>query len=138
VPVLYPSDISTRHATSVSSTFSSQLKSPCKLGQAMASSNLDGPEHSSPESFEVEDDSSHQTSSAQWPVQDQASPDGTSTSPSQPTRIAPPMQKRRRVTRACDECRRKKIKCDGKQPCTHCTVYSYGKFVSTSRSQAEI
>lgn len=37
------------------------------------------------------------------------------------------MQKRRRVTRACDECRRKKIKCDGKQPCTHCTVYSYGK-----------
>lgn len=35
-------------------------------------------------------------------------------------------QKRRRVTRACDECRRKKIKCDGKQPCTHCTVYSYG------------
>ena len=38
-----------------------------------------------------------------------------------------PLQKRRRVTRACDECRRKKIKCDGKQPCTHCTVYSYGK-----------
>ena len=38
-----------------------------------------------------------------------------------------PMQKRRRVTRACDECRRKKIKCDGKQPCTHCTVYSYGE-----------
>lgn len=37
-----------------------------------------------------------------------------------------PVQKRRRVTRACDECRRKKIKCDGKQPCTHCAVYSYG------------
>ena len=36
-----------------------------------------------------------------------------------------PLQKRRRVTRACDECRRKKIKCDGKQPCSHCTVYSY-------------
>ncbi|KAF2875493.1 fungal-specific transcription factor domain-containing protein [Massariosphaeria phaeospora] len=35
------------------------------------------------------------------------------------------LQKRRRVTRACDECRRKKIKCDGQQPCTHCTVYSY-------------
>ncbi|KAF2657041.1 hypothetical protein K491DRAFT_714785 [Lophiostoma macrostomum CBS 122681] len=44
----------------------------------------------------------------------------------QPQRSATaPMQKRRRVTRACDECRRKKIKCDGKQPCTHCTVYSY-------------
>ncbi|KAJ9641594.1 Gypsy retrotransposon integrase-like protein 1 [Knufia peltigerae] len=41
------------------------------------------------------------------------------------TRPPAPMQKRRRVTRACDECRRKKIKCDGKQPCTHCTVYSY-------------
>lgn len=38
-----------------------------------------------------------------------------------------PLQKRRRVTRACDECRRKKIKCNGKQPCTHCTVYSYGE-----------
>ena len=36
------------------------------------------------------------------------------------------LPKRRRVTRACDECRRKKIKCDGKQSCTHCTVYSYG------------
>jgi len=39
---------------------------------------------------------------------------------------AMPVQKRRRVTRACDECRRKKIKCNGKQPCTHCSVYSYG------------
>jgi hypothetical protein len=43
------------------------------------------------------------------------------------TKPTVPVQKRRRVTRACDECRRKKIKCDGKQPCTHCTVYSYGK-----------
>ncbi|SCV05455.1 LANO_0H07866g1_1 [Lachancea nothofagi CBS 11611] len=33
--------------------------------------------------------------------------------------------KRRRVTRACDECRKKKVKCDGQQPCIHCTVYSY-------------
>ena len=41
--------------------------------------------------------------------------------------LSMPVQKRRRVTRACDECRRKKIKCDGKQPCTHCSVYSYGK-----------
>jgi hypothetical protein len=48
--------------------------------------------------------------------------------PNQPTDSTVPVQKRRRrVTRACDECRRKKIKCDGKQPCTHCTVYSYGK-----------
>lgn len=47
-----------------------------------------------------------------------------------------PIQKRRRVTRACDECRRKKIKCDGKQPCTHCSVYSYGAYhdLATVRS----
>lgn len=44
-----------------------------------------------------------------------------------------PVQKRRRVTRACDECRRKKIKCDGKQPCTHCSVYSYGEARSHSK-----
>ncbi|KXG48781.1 Transcription factor [Penicillium griseofulvum] len=44
-------------------------------------------------------------------------------SPTDPKSL--PAQKRRRVGRACDECRRKKIKCDGKQPCTHCTVYSY-------------
>lgn len=48
------------------------------------------------------------------------------TSPADPKLSSLPMQKRRRVGRACDECRRKKIKCDGKQPCTHCTVYSYG------------
>lgn len=49
-----------------------------------------------------------------------------SPSESKPGSQSLPMQKRRRVGRACDECRRKKIKCDGKQPCTHCTVYSYG------------
>ncbi|KAH8752130.1 hypothetical protein F5882DRAFT_309438 [Hyaloscypha sp. PMI_1271] len=53
----------------------------------------------------------------------QTSPNSTS----QPPRTPAPLQKRRRVTRACDECRRKKIKCDGKIPCTHCTVYSYGE-----------
>ena len=57
----------------------------------------------------------------------QTTPEGQdgSEQPAKPV-TAGPMQKRRRVTRACDECRRKKIKCDGKQPCTHCTVYSYG------------
>ncbi|AET40152.1 Asg1p Ecym_5397 [Eremothecium cymbalariae DBVPG len=33
--------------------------------------------------------------------------------------------KRRRITRACDECRKKKVKCDNRHPCIHCTVYSY-------------
>ncbi|KAG9688148.1 hypothetical protein KCU95_g9088, partial [Aureobasidium melanogenum] len=56
----------------------------------------------------------------------QTSPTGPSGSLAQTqSKSQLPMQKRRRVTRACDECRRKKIKCDGKQPCTHCTVYSY-------------
>lgn len=32
-----------------------------------------------------------------------------------PDEFGGPAPKRRRVTRACDECRRKKIKCDGKQ-----------------------
>lgn len=36
-----------------------------------------------------------------------------------------PIHKRRRVTRACDECRKKKVKCDGRQPCVSCTVYSF-------------
>ncbi|CAK7216291.1 hypothetical protein SCUCBS95973_002763 [Sporothrix curviconia] len=32
--------------------------------------------------------------------------------------------KRRRIARACDMCRKKKIKCDGKMPsCTHCVNY---------------
>ncbi|TVY43617.1 Activator of stress genes [Lachnellula occidentalis] len=73
----------------------------------------------SPESFEV-DEESNPMQSAQWQTQGQTSPNSTSQ-----TRATAPLQKRRRVTRACDECRRKKIKCDGKQPCTHCTVYSY-------------
>lgn len=76
------------------------------------------------------------TDSAQWDNPEdialpdtptQASPEGQDANePSTKPATAAPMQKRRRVTRACDECRRKKIKCDGKQPCTHCTVYSYG------------
>ena len=33
-------------------------------------------------------------------------------------------QKRRRIARACDMCRKKKIKCDGKMPkCSHCENY---------------
>ncbi|KAL2074597.1 hypothetical protein VTL71DRAFT_8375 [Oculimacula yallundae] len=83
------------------------------LPRAEAPSNASGP--SSPEPFDGDDDEG--SSTAQWQSQSQDQ--------SQPTRTTAPLQKRRRVTRACDECRRKKIKCDGKQPCTHCTVYSY-------------
>ena len=82
------------------------------------------------------DDVQWQVQSAGKPVQPSATDHFESNSPRIP---AVPMQKRRRVTRACDECRRKKIKCDGKQPCTHCTVYSYGRppsFLSNCFTQA--
>jgi hypothetical protein len=45
-----------------------------------------------------------------------------------PPRPPVPLQKRRRVTRACDECRRKKIKCDGAVHCNHCQVCDHRKF----------
>jgi hypothetical protein len=71
-----------------------------------------------------------------WSIHDAASPaesvksDAETDDKAGDAESAPsqPIQKRRRVTRACDECRRKKIKCDGKQPCTHCSVYSYGAY----------
>lgn len=97
----------------------------------MSASHL-GSTHSSPESF---DDDTGMMGTANWqhmppPVQT-APPSiaGSSTASSVPIKTPLPLQKRRRVTRACDECRRKKIKCDGKQPCTHCTVYSYGSYI---------
>ncbi|TLD19959.1 hypothetical protein PspLS_09382 [Pyricularia sp. CBS 133598] len=34
------------------------------------------------------------------------------------------VRKRRRIPRACDDCRRKKIKCDGKRPCASCAEFS--------------
>ncbi|KAL0931949.1 C6 transcription factor [Colletotrichum truncatum] len=80
----------------------------------------------------MSDNESAAPSANDWPVKEPPSPSGSHSGsdvdekPSQQG-DAPnvPVQKRRRVTRACDECRRKKIKCDGKQPCTHCSVYSY-------------
>ncbi|CAL3964880.1 hypothetical protein PZA11_002220 [Diplocarpon coronariae] len=73
---------------------------------------------SSPEEFEADADDDAQQDGQR---QDLASASMTSHRQQEPASL----QKRRRVTRACDECRRKKIKCDGKQPCTHCVVYSY-------------
>ena len=61
-------------------------------------------------------------------AQESESEDHEDATASQHPKTPGPLQKRRRVTRACDECRRKKIKCDGRQPCTHCTVYSYGTY----------
>src|SRR5271155_1263366 len=82
-------------------------------------------DHSSAD--EIEDDSTVLTEEHWHDSQEHASPMDGSPGSAQPPKPSMPVQKRRRVTRACDECRRKKIKCDGKQPCTHCTVYSYGR-----------
>lgn len=86
---------------------------------------------------DMSEDDAGAMSVSDWQLADVASPadsaksdedlDERSNDPNAPSQ---PMQKRRRVTRACDECRRKKIKCDGKQPCTHCSVYSYGTAAS--------
>ncbi len=92
-------------------------------------------EHASPEDYDdgVSDGESvggesavKQESSPASPSSARLAGEGKKTSSA---KSAAHLQKRRRVTRACDECRRKKIKCDGKQPCTHCTVYSYGMHV---------
>ena len=90
------------------------------------------PTESSEEDYEEDahpDEGQWQNQNAGKPIQPGAPGHFAISSP--PRITAVPMQKRRRVTRACDECRRKKIKCDGKQPCTHCTVYSYGKHFPT-------
>ncbi|PNY23060.1 Stress gene activator [Tolypocladium capitatum] len=83
-------------------------------------------------SGDISEDDAGPLSVGDWQLPDAPSPadsaksdtelDDRSADPNAPSQ---PIQKRRRVTRACDECRRKKIKCDGKQPCTHCSVYSY-------------
>ena len=89
-----------------------------------------GSTHSSPSEFEEDGDGTMGNSNWQHmaPSIHTTPPSlgGSSGSSSVTAKAQLPLQKRRRVTRACDECRRKKIKCDGKQPCTHCTVYSYG------------
>lgn len=81
---------------------------------------------------DISDDEVGPLSVTDWTIRDALSPgDGLVSDieieDRQAAGATQPIQKRRRVTRACDECRRKKIKCDGKQPCTHCSVYSYGK-----------
>jgi len=46
--------------------------------------------------------------------------------------------KRRRIARACDMCRKKKIKCDGKQPCGHCQSYKIDcAFTFTEKKRAQ-
>ncbi|KAH6854536.1 hypothetical protein B0I37DRAFT_422123 [Chaetomium sp. MPI-CAGE-AT-0009] len=41
--------------------------------------------------------------------------------PTRATRPTPPAHRRRRPALSCQECRRRKIRCDHSNPCTHCT-----------------
>ncbi|KAI0198797.1 fungal-specific transcription factor domain-containing protein [Astrocystis sublimbata] len=36
--------------------------------------------------------------------------------------MEPPRRNRRRLPRSCEECRRRKVKCDRNQPCSHCVL----------------
>ncbi|OAL75137.1 C6 transcription factor [Trichophyton violaceum] len=81
-------------------------------------------QHSASAGGEVESSEDHHGQTPDT-TQEPETTEGTPATDSHQSSLAITVQKRRRVTRACDECRRKKIKCDGKQPCTHCTVYSY-------------
>lgn len=92
-------------------------------------------EHASTSSSEELGDETTNESDGQWQPDTQSGQvpsarDDSDPCATQPSNPLAPIQKRRRVTRACDECRRKKIKCDGLQPCTHCTIYSYGKYMT--------
>ncbi|KAJ2592303.1 hypothetical protein H4R99_006451, partial [Coemansia sp. RSA 1722] len=52
-----------------------------------------------------------------------ASPSSASAAAAADIHLSTADGKRQRVSRACDRCRRKKVKCDGKQPvCTHCSA----------------
>ncbi|KAL8734636.1 MAG: hypothetical protein Q9181_003120 [Wetmoreana brouardii] len=76
-------------------------------------------------SSDTSDNDPAESQGGPWASFQQSQNDPSNTEQSRSPTAPATIQKRRRVTRACDECRRKKIKCDGKHPCTHCTVYSY-------------
>ncbi|KAM3548651.1 hypothetical protein ARSEF4850_009294 [Beauveria asiatica] len=61
----------------------------------------------------------------------------------QTKRPQPNAQRRRRVYAACSECRRRRRKCDGSQPCAQCQAYGYAcvydaeNFSSPAQSSSE-
>lgn len=59
--------------------------------------------------------------------------DASTTKDTSTTKVAE--QKRVRVERACDVCRHKKIKCDGKRPCKHCVGYTDGGQYSANNAE---
>ncbi|KAH7322835.1 fungal-specific transcription factor domain-containing protein [Stachybotrys elegans] len=59
-----------------------------------------------------------------WSDPDPARPRQESHGPDNLSKPREKLPKRRRISRACDDCRRKKIKCDGKQPCSSCAEFN--------------
>ncbi|KAJ3358331.1 hypothetical protein GGF32_000498 [Allomyces javanicus] len=52
--------------------------------------------------------------------------------------LAGPMYRRTRTTQACETCRKRKVKCDGHQPCRHCFEFSLEcRYVATPHASAK-
>ncbi|KNE67656.1 hypothetical protein AMAG_12391 [Allomyces macrogynus ATCC 38327] len=52
--------------------------------------------------------------------------------------FAGPMYRRTRTTQACETCRKRKVKCDGHQPCRHCFEFSLEcRYVATPHANAK-
>ncbi|EFW99074.1 nonribosomal peptide synthetase-like protein [Grosmannia clavigera kw1407] len=62
-----------------------------------------------------------QNQQPQRQLPDLASPSETPVEGSSRKRKRVPPELRRRVTRACDRCKRRKVRCTGDKPCLHCT-----------------
>ena len=50
----------------------------------------------------------------------------------------PKTRRQSSTTHACEECRRRKIRCDGKQPCSHCEWYKHPKLCKYSKKQPRV
>lgn len=130
--------MTTTNSTTPSTNFSRARQEPSKTITVPTNKMTDrelSPDSGSGEPSPVSDHQDDQQSPEDASVKAEQG-DENSTGSNQTVQM--PVQKRRRVTRACDECRRKKIKCDGKQPCTHCSVYSYGQCISIRTSELPI
>lgn len=54
------------------------------------------------------------------------------------SRNNPKTRRQSTTTHACEECRRRKIRCDGKQPCSHCEWYKHPKLCKYSKKQPRV
>ena len=54
------------------------------------------------------------------------------------SRNSPKTRRQSSTTHACEECRRRKIRCDGKLPCSHCEWYKHPKLCRYSKKQPRV